>query len=191
MNYSQAERLCHQDREMHTHVIIPSRARGTGRGFTLIELIVVLVVTAIVGVSAIASMSSTTSTRQKLAARSLARDLTWARERALSTAKASWVTFNLSADTYTLRADDPANPGFTGSLALTDPATGAPFVGRWNSGEFAAVDMTAATTATFGFDWTGRPVSSAGVALTGVVTITGSGGRTVTVQPQTGLVAWQ
>jgi Tfp pilus assembly protein FimT len=136
-------------------------------------------------------MSSTGSTRQRLAVRSLARDLTWARERAISTASPTWVTFNVSADTYALRADDSANPGFTGSLALTDPATGAPFIGRWNTGEFAGVDMTAATTTSWGFDWNGRPVSTAGAALTAVVTITGSGGRTVTIQPETGLVAWQ
>lgn len=176
---------------MHTHATNARRARGTGRGFTLIELIAVLVITALVGVSAIASMTSTGATRQRLAVRSLARDLGWARERAISTANAIWVTFNIGADTYTLRADDPSNPGFNGSQALTDPATGAPFAGRWNTGEFAGVDMTAATTTNFGFDWTGRPVSTTGVALAGVVTVTGSGGRTVTIQPESGLVGWQ
>lgn len=175
---------------MHTHVIIPSRARSSGRGFTLIEVIVVLVVTAIVGVSAIASMSSTTATRQKLAARSLARDLTWARERAISTSTTTWVTFNTGADTYALLMDDAANPGFSGALALIDPATGRAFLGRWNTGDYAGMDMTGATIASLGFDWMGRPVSTSNALLTSVVTITGSGGRTVTIQPQSGLIAW-
>jgi prepilin-type N-terminal cleavage/methylation domain-containing protein len=173
------------------HAIIPSRARPFGRGFTLIELIVVIVLTAIVGVSAIASMSTTPATRQKLAVRTLARDLNWLRERAISTNTTSWVTFNTSADTYTFLTDNPTSPGFSGALALTDPATGQPFIGRWNTREFVAIDMISVTTTSLGFDWMGRHISTGGVQLSGVVTITASGSRTVTIQPQTGLVAWQ
>lgn len=176
---------------MHTYAIIPCRARTSGRGFTLIEVIAVIVVTAIVGVSAIASMSSSMTTRQKLAARTLARDLAYLRERAISTNTTSWVNFSVSADIYTFLADNPSAPGYSGALALTDPATGRPFIGRWNTGEFAGVDLSGATTASLGFDWMGRPVSTSGSALSGVVTISGSGGRTVTIQPESGLIAWQ
>lgn len=176
---------------MHTHAIISSRARTSGRGFTLIELIAVIVVTALVGVSAIASMSSSMTTRQKLAARTLARDLAYLRERAISTSTASWVNFNVGADTYSFLADSPDSPGYTSALALTDPATGRAFIGRWNSGEFAGVDLSGVTTASLGFDWMGRPVSSSGSTLSGVFTVSGSGGRTVTIQPGSGLIAWQ
>lgn len=175
----------------HRRVNSSSRARPPGRGFTLIELVAVIVVTAVVGLSAVASMSTTQATRQKLAVRQLARDLSYLRERALAGSTNAWVTFNTTADTYTLLADNPSSPGFSGAVAITDPATGQSFIGRWNTREFAAVDMVSSTSTSFGFDWMGRPVNTSGTQLTGVVTITASGSRTVTIQPQTGLIAWQ
>ena len=167
------------------------RVRNPGRGFSMIELVVVLVIVAIMGVTASMSMSGVATNRQAAAARQMARDLGWLRERAMTRGLPAWATFDTATDTYTFREDVFATPGFAASTAITDPATGRAFSQRLNAGDFAGVDLLSVTTASFGFDAKGRPVNTSGVVLSGALTMSVTGGRLATVTPQTGRTSWQ
>jgi prepilin-type N-terminal cleavage/methylation domain-containing protein len=180
---------------MNRHANSPSgrsRRRPRAAGFTLIELIVVMVVVAVTAMAAIPAMTNVGSTRRLAAARQVMRDLSYARERALSTGTRTWVVFAVGANTYTVLQENPASPGRAGAAAMTDPnGSGRTYVQRLNTGEFAGVTLASANFDNgneVGFDWCAKPLNStqAPLAAAGVVTLTG--GTTVTVQPATGLV---
>ena len=168
----------------------PSRARPCGRGFTLVELVAVVAVVAIVGVAALGSISNMGSNRSAAAARRLAREIVYARDRATSTGTSSWIVLDTAADTCRVLADNPASPGYASASALTDPGSGRAMQITFNAGEFAGVDLLSASPAQLGFDWLGRPISTSGVVLTSAATISLTGGRTITVRAQTGEVRW-
>lgn len=161
-----------------------------GRGFSLIELAAVVVIVAIMGVTASMSMSGVSGNRQTAAARQIARDLAWLRERAMSNGTTCWATFTVATNTYVLK-DESGSPGFASAAALTDPATGRAFSQVLNTGNYAGVSLLSATTASFGFDPKGRPVDTSGAIRTANVTIGVTGGRSATVTKSTGWVTWQ
>lgn len=173
-----------------------ARTRRTGSsrcGFTLAELIVVLVLTAIMAGVAIPATCSVLNTQAKVAARQMARDLTYARQRAIATGRTTWVVFNAAADQYTMLEEPTNGSGRASATALVDPATGAAFMQRLNTGEFGAVDLLGASIgggSEIGFDWRGRPRISDAAFLGATATITLTN-ATVTVQPETGLARWQ
>jgi len=153
---------------------------------------VVIVLTAILAGVAVPAMSGLAATRARVASRHLARDLTFARERALATGVTVWVSFNAATDTYIMLDETLALPGRASATATTDPATGRAFSQTFTSGEFAGVDIASVaigggTGNEVGFDWLGRPRDQAQAALTSVATITLSGGNSVTIEPETGL----
>jgi prepilin-type N-terminal cleavage/methylation domain-containing protein len=169
---------------------IPS-ARGR-HGFTLVELIALMVITSIVAAVAVPALASMTAARRRVAARMVQRDIAFARERALATGTVHWVVFAAGADTYSVLAVDPADPGRAGATAIADPATGREMLVRLNSGEFAGVDLTGAAFGAgseLGFDWLGRPLGAGAVLLATPGSVTMSGGYTVTVSTG-GLAAW-
>lgn len=161
------------------------------RAFTLVELLAVLLCAAILAATAAPALSGLGSARCAAAARRVQTDLAWARQRAMSSGATHWVAFSTAAQTWTVRAEDPAAPGKAGALTVTDPATGSPTLARLNLGEFAGVELTSvsiAGAAEVGFDRLGRPLSASGspLAADGVVTLTG--GHTVRVLVGSGLV---
>jgi prepilin-type N-terminal cleavage/methylation domain-containing protein len=148
------------------------------RGFTLVELIVVMLLIAIVGVTALTAMGSTPQTKQRVAVRMLARDLAFARERAMALGTPAWVRVNLSADSV----DYLAGATWASAIALTETGSGRPLRTRLDgTSDGMALDNVELGTVNgsftpdpyiLGFDWRGQPTNSAGAALASDVSIT-------------------
>lgn len=173
-----------------------ARARRTALtqcGFSLIELIAVLAVTSILAAVAVPALSNIGSARPKLAARQLARDLGFARERALTTGITTWASVNLAAATFSLLVENPSAPGRAGAVALTDPACGKAFIQRFGVGDFTGVSIIAVaigggTHNEVGFDWLGRPLDQTQTLLSTTGTISLTGGNSISIEPMTGSV---
>ena len=171
----------------------PDGQTGASDGFTLVELIVVLVITAIVAAVALPSLASASTTRRAMGANQMVRDLGYARERAISTGTRTWVVLSTGTNSYSILQENPSSPGRAGAIAITDPTnSGRTYVQYFGIGEFVGVSLQSVSIGTgseAGFDWIGKPYDSTAAALTtpGVVTL--AGGKTVTIQPVTGLVS--
>ena len=166
------------------------RRAALAAGFTLVELIVVLVITSILAALASPPLASIPPPRRNIAARQVVRDLAHARDRAISTGTRTWVVFSIATDSYSILAEDPANPGRAGAMVLPDPTlNGQTYVRYFGVKEFPDVSLASAVFdagSEVGFDWKGKPYNStsAALAVAGVVTFTG--GTTITVQAETG-----
>jgi prepilin-type N-terminal cleavage/methylation domain-containing protein len=161
------------------------------RGFTLIELIAVAVVIGLLSVLAVPAVRLMGTQRASGAAGELARDMLYARQRAVATGTVSRVVFDVAGGAYSVLAENPASPGRAGAVTISDPGTGAAFVRRLGQNQAAGVALLSASfagQAEVGFDRLGRPVQSSGALHTAAGAVTISGGWTVTVQPRTGLV---
>ncbi len=174
-----------------------ARRLGRGGGFSLLELAAVMVIVGIIAGTAVVSMTSMTGNLSAMAASQLHRDMTFARQRAVATGTRSWLQFDTGAQTWTVRVDDTATPGWAASLVLTDPATGGSFVQPVNTGRFLGVTMTAVNfdgTDWIGFDWLGRPLKKNGppptTPLAGAGSVTFSGGEQITVDKDTGHIVF-
>lgn len=169
--------------------------RGLTGGFTLIELVAVLVILSIIAISAIPVLASLDDTRGGMAARELVRDLTYARQRAVATGTRTWVQFDTAAETWTVLAEDPTNPGKANASVITDPGTGTPFVKTLATGSFAGVELVSAAFTggadnDLGFDWLGRPLDKNETLLTSQGAAQVSGGHQVTIEAVTGHIAY-
>ena len=170
---------------------------GPRRAFTLIELIAVMILISIMAAVVAPSIGNLPSTRAAGAARQLARDLTFARQQAGARGVTMWVVFSTGNDNYSILAESVATPGLANALAITDPATGQPFVQRFTSGDFIGVDLTSVSIGGvagthLGFDWLGRPVDIGAVVQTSESSVSiNAGAFTITITPQTGLVTVQ
>ena len=177
----------------HNRITSPSARRPPrGGGFTLVEIMAVATVTAIIAAVAIPSLATIPATRRAAAARSIARDLTLARERAIATGAAHWAVFDAAAETYSILAEDPDNPGRAAAAILADPASGHPWTRTLGAAESAGVSIISVSfdaAAEVGFDWLGRPLNATEAALAAEGTIAITGGHTILVEPGTGLVS--
>ncbi len=155
-----------------------------------------MVVLGILAGTAVVSLSSTSGKRSSMAARQLHRDMTFARQRAVATGTRSWLDFETTAGAWTVRVEYPPPAAGRGTApVLTDPATGGEFVQAMNTGTFIGVTMTIIDFDSenwIGFDWLGRPLDKTGEAtpLTADGSVTFSGGETVTVEKDTGHIAF-
>jgi hypothetical protein len=137
-------------------------------------------------------LSNLGSTKAAVAARMIARDLAYARQRAMNTGTKVWVVFSLGTQSYSVLAEDPNNPGRMNASTITDPnGTGRPYVQSLNTEELAGITMTSVTFGSgteVGFDWLGKPYSDANTLLSvdGKV-ILSPGSYTVKLYPTTGL----
>jgi MSHA pilin protein MshC len=158
-------------------------------GFTVIELIAVIVVSAILAAVAFPSLANLDETRATVAAKDLLRDVMFARQRAVATGTRTWVVVDAAAETWTIKVEDPLNPGSMGAQTITDPATGQPYVRTLAAGAFEGVTIVGVNfdaTASVGFDWLGEPVNASAAALAATGTVTLTGNHRVTVAPLTG-----
>lgn len=145
--------------------------RTAAAGFTLIELVMVLVIAAIIAVVAVPKLLSSTFDEARLYDDTLAA-LRYAQRTAVAYQRTVCATFgsNTLALTY-----DPAYGGTSCSSDLPPPA------GQSSSYQVTGSRSASYTSAaSFNFDRLGKP--SAGQ------TITVSGGRTITVEAETGYV---
>lgn len=162
------------------------RAPLRGRGFSLVELIAVIVILGTLSAVAIGSMSALAATRAQAAANQLARDLGFLRQHAMGTGKSCWANFTVASSRYWFLMDT-ATPGYASAAPLADPATGNAFDVRFNQDPYAGVTISSASGTSFGFDHLGRPVDTTGSERASSVVVSLSSGRSVTVQPRTGL----
>lgn len=167
------------------------RASGTTRGFSLVELLAVVVILGVMSSVAIVSMTPTTTARQQAAARHVARDLSYARARAVATGRTVWVNFNTAQGRIAIVQEDPGNPGRAGAVPIADPAVGAggyePIPTLYPGVSIVGVSVPGGG-ADIGFDRTGRPVNSSGTVLVSSAAVTLTGSRTATVATPGGLV---
>ena len=161
-----------------------------GRGFTLIELVVVMVIVAVVAAAAIPALNRTESTRDAAAARLVAADLAFARPRAAATGHRVWVEFNPASNSWTVLQEDAASPGYANASTIVDPATGSAMVQRLDV-LFAGAALTSADfdgSGVVGFDWLGRPLAAAETALAAEGRVVLNSGFEVRVRRGSGLV---
>ena len=161
------------------------------RAFSLIELVVVAAIVGILAATAIPAVASLGSRRGVAVARQIVRDLTYARERAMASGTRTWVVFEPAAERYSVLSENPSSPGRVGATAVTDPASGAPFVITLGSSASEGVGITSAAFASgqaeVGFDWLGTPIATGGAALTAQGTVVLTTAHQVTLTPRTGL----
>lgn len=161
----------------------------THRAFTIVELIAVLVLTAITGLVAVGSLASLATSRQANSARTIQRDLTFARERAMATSARHWVVFDTAIHSYSILSESPPYSGYATAATLTDPSTGSPLVVRLNREEHVGVTFA---TVSFdgglivGFDHLGRPVAPSLVRVDKLAQVELSSGAVISVDFTTG-----
>ena len=157
-------------------------------GFTLTELIVVMALLAILASMAVASLSWVDSARQNLAASRVRTTLVFAQEWALDSGCRTWVTFDVPGDLITVYAEDPTNPGKANRLNMTDPLTRSAMTLPLGANGVGISSVSMAGTTEVEFDPEGAPHDANGnlLAVDGTVGVTG--GSTVRVTRNTGLV---
>jgi type II secretory pathway pseudopilin PulG len=159
----------------------------------LIEAIAVIMIIAILAGTAMPTMSTLAASRSGMAARQLFRDVTLARQRAMSTGIVHWVVINTGARTWSVMAENYASPGRSGATIINDLGTGRPFTITINTGEYAGVTFTSASFGggtEIGFDWKGKPRINDSTVLASQGSVVFSGGSRVTVEATTGYVGF-
>jgi prepilin-type N-terminal cleavage/methylation domain-containing protein len=164
--------------------------RGSIKGFTLVELLIVIAIISIAALTAIPMMSSAAGMQIRSAANMLTADLEYAKSMAISRAQYFSVIFDVSAESY--RIEDqygnllphPVKKGFNYIIDFQND-------GRLNKVDIVSVDFD--TTSKITFDYLGSPYNGTGGPLNSGVINLQAGGTTTTVavEPVTGYVSIQ
>ena len=128
-----------------------------------------------------------------MASRQLFRDLTFARQRAMSTGIVNWVVFNTTSKTWSLMAENYASPGRAGASIINDYATGRPYTITIGSGDYVGVTFTSVNFGggvEIGFNWQGKPRVNDSTALASQGSVVFGSGSRVTVEATSGYVAY-
>lgn len=162
-----------------------------------------MVVLGILGIVATIRTSSLSSTaRLQWASRQVARDLSFARERAMTTGTTHWVRFDTTNQFYTILAESTTTPGYASATTITDPSTNNPLVVNLNRNDWNGITLSTGGTFstinyTVGFNRLGRPLSTAGTAISAstgptltVGSVSPSPATTVTVTAGTGRIVY-
>lgn len=153
---------------------------GGGRGFTIVELLIVVVILSIVALTAIPMMSSAASIQIRSASNMIAADVEYTRSMAISRGKYYSIEFNTSADSYCIK---DSNTG----VIIKNPLTKGDYIISFkNERRLSRVDITNANfsgASTIAFDCLGSPNSGGTVNLKA-----GGINTTITVEPVTGFV---
>jgi len=167
------------------------RLARRGAGFSLIELITVIVLVGILAAIAAPSVAGVGRLREIGAARSILKDLTYARQRATATDVVTWVRFG-GTSRWEVLAEDVQNPGLGGAQALPDLGTDGTMTRVLGQGESIGVSLTLVdfdSTTSVGFDGLGRPLNGNETMLAGEGRVEVTGGHAVRLAPGAGL-AW-
>jgi len=161
-------------------------------GFTLIELIAVMVVVSLLSAVVVPTLSDMTSARQASAGTRLLHDLNQARQITMARGVRTWVTFDTTAESYTLFIEDADNPGRANRSVMDNQVQGGTFTvalntGLYNGGGIDSVSLNGG--AEVGFDYLGRPLdeSETLLAANGSVTLVGS--HVITITARTGYMS--
>jgi prepilin-type N-terminal cleavage/methylation domain-containing protein len=157
-------------------------------GFTLTELALTLVVVAILSGMAVTSLSGLASARQNVAATRVRTALVHAQEWAMGSHNKTWVAFDAASDLVSVYVEDPSNPGKANRLALSDPLTRSAMTIQLGSDGVGIDSASFGGTVEVQFDPAGSPSDANGNALAADGTVGVSGGGTIRVTRNTGLV---
>jgi Tfp pilus assembly protein FimT len=165
----------------------PVRARAKG-GFTLTELAAILVVLALLAGLAVPSLSGLSASRADVALTRIRNVLIFAEEWTLATGNDTWVSFDVTNELVSAFVEDPANPGKAGRLTLADPLTRSALSLQLGADGIGLESADFGGTSEVQFDPSGVPCNSSGAVLSADGTVSITGGATVRVTRQTGLV---
>lgn len=137
---------------------------------------------------AVPSMTGLGGARQDVAASRVRTVLVYAQERAIGASTDTWVAFDKVADKVSAFVEDAANPGKANRLALTDPLTRKALVLDLSTSGVNLATALFNGTSEVQFDELGTPHDASGTPLTSDGRVNLSGGRTVRVTRNTGLI---
>jgi prepilin-type N-terminal cleavage/methylation domain-containing protein len=158
-----------------------SDSPGSGRGFTVVEILIVLVIITIAALTAVPMMSSASSVQIRAAANMIAADLEYAKSMAISRGQNYSVRFDQNTESYQVEDQDnsviphPVKKGFDY------------IVDFGNDSRLNRVDITGANFSgnpDVEFDSLGSPDSGGTVSLQA-----GTATMTITVEPITGYIS--
>lgn len=173
-----AEEIQEAENDLHT----------SGRGFTLVEVIIVVVILSIAAMMAIPMMSSAGSVQIRSAADAIAADLEYAKSMAISRQRMYSVVFDTSSESYQIQDD-------TGTVIKHPVKRGFDYIIDFkNDNRMKKVDIFSVnfdSTAAIKFDYLGSPYDGSGNPLnSGNITLQADGSTvTITVEPVTGFIS--
>lgn len=165
-------------------MLFSMKPRPPARGFTLVELIVILIIVGIIAVVAIPRLRGVAAFNTQGYTDRVMESLRYAQKQAIAKRRNVCVAFTASSVSFTY-----ASVGGSGAACdtnLSGPAGQNPYV---EVPENKSVVTFSPVPAGLTFDALGRPLA-AGVPLAAVqvITISGEGNRTFSVEPDTGYV---
>lgn len=165
-----------------------SRSAPGARGFTLIELTLILIAIPILSVVSVTSLSGLTTSRQNVAATQVRTALIYAQQWAIGSGNDTWVLFDAATDLVSVFVEDPANPGKANRLEMPDPLTRQPMTLQLGVDGAGIESVSIGSTSEVQFDALGVPYDANASLLTADGTVGVTGGLTVRITRNTGLI---